>query len=471
MFSTKQGKVFLVLLLSQTLSSFGSSLTSFALGVFIFQKSNSVTQYALCTFFASVPNILISPIAGTVADKYDKKKIMIFADLACLAVTAWIAYLSYIDVLDFWHIYIACSLDSLFGAFQGPAFSSSISSLVAKKDYARASGMVDMGMGLSQLISPSFSGVLVTWWGLKSVMLVDLVTCALAVSSVLFVDIPPKSKEKEKTKNPWREEVLLGWNYIKKSPPLIGLTLVYAIDNFTGCFIMELIPPLSLIISSAETFGYMSSTVGIGFLIGSICVSVWGCPKPYGKTIFAMLAIQGAIMTTGRMEPTVEIITITGFIYMFLTPFISGCSDAIWRSKIPQSLQGRVFAITKTIVTASTPLAALAAGPLTDFLSELLSSPTGIGFWLNKIVVEGKGPGPRLLFFGLGCNLLVTSLVIYFYPKFHLRDLDTCLPDVVQDESENSEKSDNSANPRKSRNSSAAKSGHNSKKSAKTKNK
>ena len=122
---------------------------------------------------------------------------------------------------------------------------------------------------------------------------------------------------------------------IKKSPPLIGLTLVYAIDNFTGCFIMELIPPvcppppspssllspssppllslllplsnpfqLSLIISSAETYGYMSSLVGVGFLIGSICVSVWGCPKPYGKTIFVMLAIQGT--SSSSSSPNTE---------------------------------------------------------------------------------------------------------------------------------------------------------------------
>lgn len=444
--STKQGKVFFILLISQTLSVLGSSLTAFALGVFIFQKSNSVTQYALCTFFASVPNILISPIAGTVADKYDKKRTMIAADLACLGVTAWIAYLSFFGTLDFWKIYIACSLDSFFGAFQSPAFSASISSLVGKKDYARASGMVDMGMGISQLLAPALAGFLVTRGragetgdnteiqggeGLEIVLLVDLITCILAVSSVFFISIPHAVSDPE-TKGRWVDEVWLGWNYIKSSPPLIGLMLIYAVDNFTACFIMELIPPLGLTIASAETFGYMSSITGLGFLIGSICVSIWGCPKPYGKTIFIIIAIQGTIMTTGRMEPTVEIITATGFIYMFLTPFIGGCSDSIWRAKIPHALQGRVFSITKTIVTASTPLAALAAGPLTDYLSFLLSSPSGVGMWLNKIIVEGKGPGPRLLFFSLGINLVVSSVMIYLYPYFNLQKIDEVLPDVVQ---------------------------------------
>ncbi len=251
-------------------------------------------------------------------------------------------------------------------------------------------------MGISSLLAPSLSGVMVTTGGLKLVMLVDLITCIIAELSVLFLHFPSsvqgnlystlfyllnKFEEEKKEKTKWIHEIGQGWACIIRQIPTCTKTSQHdqlrykvppSINRLNACFYdRQLHHPLyygadtssmnfsffsvdtyqrfslqlSLTISSAEIFGYMSTITGCGFLVGSVCVSIWGTPKPYGKTIFILLGVQGntrenekillipisgAIMTTGRMKPTVEIITITGFIYMFLAPFISGCSTAIW---------------------------------------------------------------------------------------------------------------------------------------------
>jgi len=313
-------------------------------------------------------------------------------------------------------------------------FKASLTTLVPKRHFTRASGLLDVSDGLSQLVAPAIAGLLMTRGGLVMVVLVDIVTCSYAVISLAVLKFPKvKPIAAGKTKRSWMQEAIVGWNFIKDNPPLIGLMVVFIINNFTSSFIFELVPPLVLSFSDVETLGFVSSVSGFGYLIGGVCVSVWGCFQPYSRTIFVLLGLQGGIMLTGRMEPSAFIIGLTGWTYLFLDPFINACSQSIWQSKVPLNIQGRVFALKKAVSLSSTPLGALLAGPLADHLTHMLShsNSAGIAASMGVILAEGDGKGPRLMFVLLGFLLVFSSIVVYMFPAFHMQEFDKYLLDCV----------------------------------------
>lgn len=426
-------RAFLLIWLGQSVSLTGSSLTGFALGVWVYQGTGSVTQFALISLFTALPGIVFSPIAGALVDRWDRRQAMILSDCGAGLCTLAVAVLLMTGRLEVWHIYIAMALSSTFSAFQWPAYSAATTLLVPKEHYGRASGMVQVGEAAAQIISPVLAGALIGLIKVQGVMLIDFATFLFAVLTLLLVRVPkpPVSEEGKEGKGSLLHEAAYGWTYIRARPGLLGLLLFFATSNFASGVVEVLFTPLVLSFTTVAVLGLLFSIGGLGFLTGSIIMSLWGGPRRRVYGILSSNLLVGMVLFLAGIPPQAWILGIAVFLVFFCMPITNACSQAIWQSKTAPDVQGRVFAVRRMIAWISLPLAYLSAGPLADQVFEPLMAEGGLlAGSVGRVIGVGVGRGIGLIYIILGGFLLLASLVAFLYPR--LRNVEIELPDFEE---------------------------------------
>ncbi|MUG92224.1 MFS transporter [Scytonema sp. UIC 10036] len=424
-------QVFIPIWFGQLVSQIGSGLTRFALGVWVYQVTGTVTQFALISVFGMLPGILISPLAGAVVDRWDRRWAMLLGDAGGGLSALTIALLLIANRLEVWHIYLAVALRSIFSAFQWPAFSATTTLLVPKRHLSRASGMVEMAEATSRLISPILAGALVVTIQIQGVILLDCVTFLFALITRLLVRFPKPqiTLENKVQKNSLLHEIIYGWTYITARPALFGLLMFYAVRNFFIGVVSVLVTPLVLAFASTTVLGSVLSIGGGGMLVGSLAISTWGGPNNRIYGVFGFTLLGGLCILLAGLMPSVPVFFAAIFIYFFGLAVINGCDRAIWQSKVAPAVQGRVFAVRRMLSWASLPLAYLIAGPLADRVFEPLLAVGGpLAASIGRIIGVGRGHGIALLFVVMGMLTMLTTIAGYLYPP--LRLLEAQLPDA-----------------------------------------
>ena len=424
-------RTFLTIWLGQLISVLGSGLTSFALGVWIFEQTRQATPFALTILFGSLPRILLAPLAGVVADRWNRRWVMILADTGDALVTLSVVLLLWLGDLQVWHIYLIALLSSCFTAFQEPAYTASITMLVAKKDLARASGMVQMGQSLELLISPVLAGVLFVAIGLKGIILIDFITFFFAISALLVVRIPQAAASAEDRKASLLQDALFGWKYLRARAGLFGLLLYFALVNFLLNFAAVLTAPLVLSFGTAAVLGLVQMVSGVGMLAGSLLMSAWGGPQRRIRAVIGFIGLSALGLVVTGLQPSAVFVGGGLFLLTFCVPLASGPSQAIFQSKVAPGVQGRVFAIRGMISRSMMPLAFLSAGPLADrFFEPLLQEEGSLAqTFLALLAGTGPGRGIGLMFVLAGVVLVAASGLAYAHPR--IRRVESELPDVL----------------------------------------
>jgi MFS transporter, DHA3 family, macrolide efflux protein len=426
---------FLAVWAGQVVSALGTGLTGFALGVWVYQRTGSATRFALITLMTTLPGILLSPIAGALVDRWDRRRVMILSDVGAGCATLMLALLFWYHRLELWHIYLLLALSSTFGSLQWPAFSASTTLLVPREHLGRAAGLTQMGQAVSVLLAPVLAGALVVSIGLKRVLLIDFATFLIAVATLLSVHVPRAEATVEglATRGSLLSEAASGWPFIRQRPGLLSLLALIAATNFSMGMMQVLVAPMVLSFTSAAVLGRVLSVAGSGMLVGSLVMSVWGGPSRRVSGILGFLLLQGAILVVGGLWPSATLIATAGFVFLFTMPIILGCSQALWQSKVAPDLQGRVFAVRRMVAWSTLPLSYLVAGPLADRVFEPLLAPNGpLSGSVGRLIGVGKGRGIALLLMLLG--LLVVTTVAAFSRYSRLRWLESELPDVLPEE-------------------------------------
>lgn len=428
-------KTFSAIWLSQLISIVGSGLTSFALGVWVYQATGSATQFALITLFLVLPGVLLSPLAGALADRWDRKWLLIGGDFGSALSTLAIAILVATGRLEVWHIYAATALNSVCGAFQWPAFAASIPLLVPKDRLGRANGMVQVAEAAGLVIAPLLAGVLVVTVGLWGVMLIDFASFLVAVVTVLLLRIPKPvpTAEQQAARTTVRSDIAQAWKYIHARPGVLALFALFASFNFIVGLAGILIQPLILSFASPAVLGTLVSIGGSGLLLGGLIMGIWGGPKRRVAGILVFMLAGGVLLFLHGLAPSAILIGIVAPVFLFTWPVINASSHAILQTKVVPDMQGRVFALSHMITQSSRPLAALIAGPLADRVFEPLLTPGGpLANSIGRTIGVGAGRGIALLFMVLGILELLTAVVGWLHPR--LRHLETELPDIAGDE-------------------------------------
>ena len=428
---------FLVIWLGQVISMLGSGLTAFALGVWIFQKTGQATPFALTILFSNLPRILLLPLAGSLADRWNRRLVMILSDVGNALVTLGVFFLITFSNLEVWHVYLIATLGSIFSAFQEPAYTASITMLVPQKDLARANGMVQMGQAMEMVITPLIAGLLFVSIGITGILTIDFVTFLFAVGALLLVQIPqPVMSDEHKQGGSVLSDARFGWDYLKARPGLFGLLWYYAMMNFLLNWSGVLTGPMLLSQSSPRTLGIVQMVVGIGMLAGGILSSVWRGPKRRIPSVIGFIALGLVGMIIAGLRPNPLVVGFGFFWLMLFIPLASASSQAVFQSKVAPDVQGRVFSIRSMISRSVMPLAYLTAGPLADRVFGPLMD-TG-GAWANTflgtLLDVGPGRGIGLMFIVSAVIAIVISVLVYANPR--IRNLEDEIPDALPSSTE-----------------------------------
>jgi MFS transporter, DHA3 family, macrolide efflux protein len=424
--------IFLIIWFGQFVSLVGSGLSGFALGIWVYQRTGSVTQFALISVFAVLPGIVISPLAGAVVDRWDRRRIMIVSDIGAGFSSAVIVILLFAGRLEPWCIYLVTAANATCNAFQWPAFSAMTALLVPKQSLGRAGGLAQFGEAAAQIIAPALAGVLVGTIRVQGVLLIDFVSLVVALCTLVIVRVPKPAVTAEGNagKGSLLRESAYGWTYIRTRPGLLGLTGFFAFTTFTEAIVLILITPLVLSFAPPTALGTVLSIGGIGMLSGGLVMSVWGGPKRRVYGILGSRLLQGMVFFLGGLQPSVSLITAAAFVFLFADAILLGSSQAILQSKVALDVQGRVFAARRMIAWSSMPCAYLIAGPLADHIFEPLLAVNGpLAAGIGSIIGVGPGRGIGLLFIVMGILTLLATVGAYLYPR--LRLLEDELPDAI----------------------------------------
>jgi MFS family permease len=330
--SRKSGfKSFLIIWFGQLVSLTGSGLTGFAIGVWVFLETGSTTLFALIQLVTTLPNILIGPISGALVDRWDRRKAMLFSDSGSAVCTLIIFILLSTDTLELWHIYILLTISSSFATFQWPAYSAAMTLLVPKKQLGRANGLVQVAEGVSQILAPVTAGILIGIIMLQGVIIIDLITFLFAFVTLIIVRIPKPEASGEGLagKGSILKEAFFGWKYIRTRAGLFALLLFFASMNFFTSIATVLFTPLVLSLSTPAMLGVLTSAAGLGFLAGSMLMSVWGGPNRKMLGIYFTEVIIAISLLILGFTTNLFILGMGAFLAFCSMPILNSCSQVI----------------------------------------------------------------------------------------------------------------------------------------------
>lgn len=423
-------KTFFAVWAGQFVSLVGTALTGFALSIWVYQETGSATKLSFVLLASQLPQILFTPIAGALVDRWDRRWAMIIADTGAGLGTMAIAWLLFTDNLDIWHLYLALGFSGIFQSFQWPAYSAATTLLVSKEQYGRAAGMVQMAEAVGQVMAPALAGVLLAFGGLETVIFVDVVSFLVAVGTLLVVRFPkPETSAAGSAAagSIW-SEARFGWTYIKERHGLLALLVYFASVNLVFGFVGVLVFPLILGFADEIAMGNAFTAAGVGMVLGSLVMSVWGGPK---KRVYGVLGgdlILGAALVMFGSAPSLVPIIIGGLIAFFVIPIANGSSQALWQAKVEPDIQGRVFAVRRVLAQIAGPVAMLMAGPLADRVFEpLLQEDGALADTVGAVIGVGPGRGIAFLFIILGGLSIMFTIIAFLYPR--LRNLEDEIPD------------------------------------------
>ncbi|TPG14636.1 amino acid adenylation domain-containing protein [Sphingomonas koreensis] len=422
-------RAFLLTTFGQIISTIGSGLSTFALGVWIYQQTHIVSDFALLVAVGLFPGILVLPFAGVVADQWDRRKIMLACDSVSLAVTAIACALAFGGRLPVWVLYTVAGTSSVTTAFRQPAYLAAMAQLVPKRYLGHATGLVQIGSASGIILSQAFGGILIALLGLQTILGLDVASYAIAIVALVLVRFPNLMFKRRE--EPFFEELSQGWRFILKRRGLVGLMLFFALGNALASIVLVLVTPIVLAFASAATLGLVMAANGIGMLVGSLVMAVWGGTRNRINGLVGFVALFGLSAIVLGLRPAAGF-PIAGMIGIGLcTAFINAHWLALIQVKTGMELQGRVLAANQVVARSLMPIGTLVAGWLADRYFEPMLSGGGLSDSVGVIIGTGGGRGAALLVILAGiCSLALTALGLAWQP---LRRIEQELPDAIPD--------------------------------------
>lgn len=442
---------FIIIWIGQFISMTGSYMTSFALGIWAWEKTGSAQALALVGVFTYAPLIIMTPLAGMLVDRWNRKWVMMLSDLGAVMASMVVFVLYTTGNLEVWHIYATTAFASVFQAFQWPAYSASMTLMIEKDHYSRASGFISMMESGSNIVGPILAGALIGILGVKGILLVDLATFCVAIFTLLLVVIPQPVVEKKiyNLRTFW-QDMTFGFRYIFQRPGLLNLQLVFFAANFMTVFGWAVVNPMVLARtgSNAQILGFVQSFAAFGGLVGAVFLMIWGGPKKLALGILIGWILNGLF---GRFLMGVSqspwLWMVSAFLLAFFMPTVNGSNQALWQRKVPPDQQGRVFAVRRFIAQVTIPISMALSGWLADYVFEpgFESQESWAAQSLGWLVGTGPGTGLSLMIAISGMMVVLVGFLGLFSPS--IRRIETDLPDF-EDEGEQKEPIESGIHPK-----------------------
>jgi len=421
--------IYYAILLPEAVSLFGSQISEYAVSIAVFRATGHVTPLALVTFFSAAPVILLGGFAGTLADRFDRRTIILVAN-AGLTVVSSLLLLSFASgAFRLWHLYALTLGAALFAALARPAFMASVATLVPDSQRDLANALRQMSGSAANVIAPAVAGILYALVGVVGSITIDIVTFLVAIVVLAIIRIPRPVETSEgvamRTKG-WRQ-VFDGFRYLAARPALLGFCGYVSIVNLFANMALVLLTPYVLArTGSAQLLGAVLAVMNAGGIAGALVISAGGRIGSRMNTVMLAIVAFGIFLGFGGVARSAPTIGASLFLLLFALTFTDAPFWSMMQTRVAPDLQGRVFAAFLQVATLMAPLAFLVAGPLADRVFEPARHQP---VWqsVGRLVGVGPGSGMGLMLVMAGALILGLSLVVYAIPA--VRRLEADLPD------------------------------------------
>ena len=411
-------KKYIVLWLSQSISQLGSSMTAFSFILWIYEQTHSALSISIISFCNYVPYILTSIFVGTFVDNHRKKLVMLVSDFVAAIVSLFALVFLMAGNLSVGHIYIINIIVGVSTAFQQPASSVAIAKIVPKDKLSNVSGMNSFSSNLVIVFSPMLAAVIFSIGGLPLILLFDLFSFAIAFFVLLFLIRIPERLTKENFKSPFAE-ILYGFHFLKTEKGILYIMLTMAVINFFSRLTYEnILSPMILARSSENNLvlGIVNACMGIGGIVGGLLVSMKRESRKKANMIYVSAALSFLLgdltMAVGR---NVFFWSFAALAASLPLPFIMAGQNLILYKKIPDNIQGRIFAVKNAVQYSTIPFGILLGGYLSDYVFEpFMRSNSDVVTLLEKIVGTGAGGGMAVMFLCTGICGFTMSIFSLF---------------------------------------------------------
>jgi len=393
-------KTFLIVWSTQNLSMLGSSMTSFALVIWSYQRQGSALTTALLSVCSYAPYVVLSIFAGSLGDRWDKRKTMALCDTFAAVTTLAVLVLLRTGNLQIWHLYVLNALNGLMNTIQNPVSEVVVTLLTPKDQVQRVSGLLSFSNSLVSLLSPVFATAVLTLLGLEAVIAFDLITCAVAVGTMIFVvDIPEPPAPADKA--PLARSAREGLGWLLENRGVLDLILFLAAINLIASMYNAALPAMLLSRPGGgqTVLGLVETVTGLATLAGSVLATALPEPKSRVRVICNSLLVsmstENLLLALGRGAPVWCFGAVLGWLFI---PVMNTNMGALLRLRIPVEMQGRVYAARNTLQFFTIPVGYLLGGFLVDRVFEPLMAAQEPDSVLVSLLGQGKGSGAAALF-------------------------------------------------------------------------
>lgn len=421
-------KLFFLIMIGQVVSILGSNLSSFAIGIWLYGDTGSIGNFSMVSVATLVPSILLAPLAGMIADRYDKRKIMIMGDLFAIIGTLMVFLLYTFGELRVWHVCVSVVITAIGGAFQRPAFLSAIPIIVPKFYLGQANGIMQFASSGGAMLGPILGAALLYAIGMKGVLLMDFITCFISVGTLLLVRFPNRAFKKRE--EPFKKELIGGWNYIMKRRSMVTMVVYFIVANFLMSLVTVIFSPLAIGVSAESQVGIVLSANAAGVVAGSLIMSLWGGTKRRADGMVGFLILTSVSMIFMGCRPSALVVGIGLFFFGMSIAYVDTHWQIMIQSKVGLELQGRVFSINEMLVSIFRPFAFLLAPVLCDkIFTPFMQKDTKMTDFICKIIGNDASRGIGLYIIVIGVILLIWAVAGMKYRP--LRYMEDYLPDAI----------------------------------------
>lgn len=424
MYSTKRhfGK-FLLLWSGNLISTIGSGLTTFGLGVYIFEQTGQASYMALITLLGFLPSILLSVPAGVMADRYDRRLLMVIGDGFSAIGLMFMLLCMMRGQAQIWQICVGISISSVFTALLEPAYRATISDLLMPEQYSKASSLVQLANNARFLVSPILTGVLLKFYDTRLLLVIDICTLVVTIMATLTVRRGLQVKKTEKAAS-FLSEFKNAVAVIEHKKGVVVLVVMGALISFCFGVIQILASPMILSFTDSTTLGTLTTIIALGMLVSSLLLSGFSIKKGYVRILCASLLGAGVFMVGVGLQQNIWLIGITGFLFFAMLPFSNVSLDFLIRTNIDNDLQGRIWGLVGFITQMGFAMAYAVSGLLADYVFTPLLLPGGaLAGTVGRVFGVGNGRGIGFFIALAGIILCVLAASLYGMKSIHALEM------------------------------------------------
>ena len=412
--SNKSFKKFLIIWFGEFVSSIGSGLTAFALAVYVFQMTGTATSVSLVILFSFLPSILLSPVAGVLADRFDRRLMMIIGDSLSASGLLFILLIMVTGEIALWQICLGVTISSIFIALLEPSYKATITDLLTEEQFSKASGLVQLAASSKYLFSPIIAGFLLTVTNTETILIIDISTFFVTVLTVMFVKRNLQVMKKKQERHNFLKSLVEGWYAVKENGFVMYLIMIISLVTFFIGFVQTLLTPMMLSLTDVKMLGIIQSFSSIGLIISSLIIGIFVISTKYTKQLVIGLGFAGYFIS--MMGLTTNIYFIGGAIFLLFAalPFVNTSAEVLIRKTIENEKQGRAWGIIGIISQLGYVVAYSISGLLADnVFNPLLVEGGALASTIGRVIGTGQGRGIGLLFIISGMMVVLLAVITY----------------------------------------------------------